>query len=857
MSDRAGPPRRAVALARRCLSPRNADRLIEALDDEYEVFQRPRVGRRRANLWYWGQVLRSILPLLLSGRRSGRSLVTADLRQLTRRLTRSPVSALAAVVTLALTLGVGASIVAVADQVLLRPPPFTDPHELFTLGVEPEGGPALASPSVAYSTLLEWRERADPRIPLEGYDPTSLTLTGLRDATRVGANDVTPGFFALLGIDPHVGRFFEDDDLGQRVVVVSHAFWAEQLGRHPADVGSQVMLGGIAHTVVGVLPQAFAFNLSRGDVWRLLPAAMPGSDDDTPVRVLGRLSADTPASAASLLHSPASGVDRGRVVATPISVALVGDSRRALVLLTSAAALAILIAFANLAVLLMVRSLDRRRELAVREALGARSSEAARQLAMEAVALVAIGVVMGILFAVALTPGIARYALELGGVAGREIDVSWRAIGVLSALAVTLGVACGVLPTLGRGRTRLATALRQGATSTRREVAVRRGFVAAEVAAAFVLLVSMGLLGTSLRAMLRTDPGFEATDVLKLQLSLPQAIYPDQASVVGFYRSLEDQLEARLPTATVGIIDEMPLSGDGGRSRIGLVQGDVPLVAVVRSATADYFPSIGIPLVEGRRFDGVRAPDALPTVLVTPAVARLWGPDQRVVGQRLWIDELEQSAEVIGVVGEVKHRALDEAELPTVYLSAAQFPSASSVVMVRSTLPPGDVSARIQEVVRRLDPELPVYGVETMDEVIAASPGVPARRLLTVTLTGFALLATALSLVGLFGLASHEVARRKTELALRAALGAKPSRLLRNTVNGSVRTVAIGLAVGLGLIALVLRALDTLLITSGVNDVLLLSAGVAVLLAVVGSAAALPAAVRAARSEPLTVLRAE
>lgn len=848
-----------MALARRCLTPRDADRLIEALDDEYEVFQRPRVGRRRANLWYWGQVLRSILPLLLSSRRSGGGLVTADAKQLARRLTRSPVSALAAVATLALTLGVGASIVAVADQVLLRPPPFGDPHELYTLGVAPEGQTEPVSPRVSYGTLLDWRERAGSRIPLEGYDPTSLTLTGLQDPTRVRANDVTPAFFSLLGIEPFIGRFFTPDDLGRPVAVLSHSFWSDQLGQHPAVIGSQLMLGGTPHSVVGVLPEDFAFSLSRGEVWRLLPAAVPGADDEgSPVRVLGRVVGEPPAAVTALLEQASTReVERARVVATPISVALAGDSGRTLLLLTSAAGLAILIAFANLAVLLMVRSLDRRRELAVREALGARSSEAARQLTMEAMALVAVGLALGVAFAVLLTPAIAGFALELGGIAGRDIDVSWRAITLLSAVSAALGIACGVIPTLGRGGSRIASTLRHGATSTRREVAVRRGFVSAEVAAAFVLLVSMGLLGTSLRSMLRTDPGFEATGVLKLQLSLPQTIYPDQASVVRFYRTLSDQLEARLPTATVGVIDEMPLSGDGGRSRVGLAQGDAPLEAVVRSATAAYFPAIGIPLVEGQTFDAESSLDDTPTVLVTPAVARMWGSDQRVVGQRLWIDELEQSAEIVGVVGEVKHRALDEGEIPTVYLSASQFPSASSIVMVRSALPGTDVAARVQEVVRRLDPELPVYSVETMDDVIAASPGVPARRLLTVTLTGFALLATTLSLVGLFGLASHEVARRRTELALRAALGAQPLRLLRNTLSGSVRTVAIGLAVGLGLAVIAIRALGALLIASDVGEIALLSLGVAILLAIVGSAAALPAAVRAARSEPLTVLRAD
>ena len=329
-----------------------------------------------------------------------------DLRHLLRNLRRSPASALAAVLTLSLTLGAGASIFAVVYAVLLSRSPFTDPDALVTLGEVPPEEAASAPRAVRYATFEAWRERAGSLAAMEASDGTHLTLTGLGAAERVHVTDVTPGFLPLLGVAPAHGRMFEANDLSQPVVILTHAFWVRTLAADPAAIGRQIVLGGRAHTIVGVMPEQFVYPLDQVDIWRALPLppAVPWDPQARAgyrVGVLARLASDTtPRDLTAALDEVSGGSSPpAQVVATPIAVRIARGSTRTLGLLAGAAALAFLIAFANFAGLLLVRSIDRRRELAVRAALGARTSEIARQLVLEAQTLVALGIAGGVLLA--------------------------------------------------------------------------------------------------------------------------------------------------------------------------------------------------------------------------------------------------------------------------------------------------------------------------------------------------------------------------------------------------------------------------------------------------------------------------
>jgi putative ABC transport system permease protein len=782
-----------------------------------------------------------------------------DLLHLARTLRRSPASGIAAIATLSLTLGAGASIYAVVDAVLLTPPPFANPEALVTVGEQPIDQPSAAPRAVVYATYEGWRQRASDLATLEALDGTNFTLTGLGAAERVSAAYVTPGYLTLLGIAPALGRGFAVDDIGRPVVVISHEFWRGRLGGDRDVIGRQIVLGSRPHTIVGVLPERIVFALNANDFW--LPFTMSPSRAAATgqrVAVMARLGTGvTPGFLAAALDQVSrTSSPPARVIATPVATAIAGDATRTLGLLAGAAALAMLIAFANLAGLLIVRSIDRRRELAVRSALGARRVEIARQVLLEALALVAVGTVGGVVLATWMTPAVASVVLEqFGGLARREVTVSWRVILILSALASTCAVICGWGPALAAARRSVADSLRREATRRPHELRFRRALVSGQVAVAFVLLVSMTLLGRSLARMLEINPGFDARGVLALSVSVPIATYPTER-VVSFYSALQSGLDGRFGPRSVSIVDELPLTGDRGRILVSAGPADSGREVVVRSVSRYYFEVMRIPVVAGRSFDARDGADAGPRVILSQSLARALFGSQEPIGRSVRFASAGQLAEVIGVAGDVKHRALDDPPLPTVYLPMSQSPSRSSRIVVRSARPDADVIALVREEVARLDRDQPVYGTQSMQNVVASSPGVPARRVLTATFMGFALLALVLGTIGLFGVVAHDVASRRTELALRIALGADPARLVTRTLSQGATMVGFGLIAGGVLSMWAARALGSVLPAADRLDIVSITVPAAVLLAA-GIGAVWPAARRAARTDPLIVLRSE
>ena len=784
-----------------------------------------------------------------------------DLVHLIRVLRRSPASAAAAILTLALTLGAGASIFAVVDAVLLTPPPFEDPDALVTIGETPRDAPPAEAPrAIGYATLEAWRDRARSLATIEAFDPTNLTLTGFGPAERMRATDVTPGLLALLGVSPIMGRGFGPDDVGRPVVIVSAAFWGGALNRDPRAIGREILLGGVRHTIIGVLPERFLFPLDASDIWRPMPVTSAQAVRAGPrVRAVGRLAPNvSPESLATSLDEVSrASTPAARAAVTRMATAVTGRSARPLGLLAGAAALAILIAFTNLAGLLIVRSIDRGRELAVRSALGAPRAEIARQLVLEAVAMVAAGTLAGVLLAFWLTPEVAALAQQqLGGIANREISVSWRVIGVVAMLAVACAGVCGLLPAIIASRRDVAGILRRGVTAAPRERWLRRAFVTAVVSFAFVLLVSVSLVGRSLMAVLAVNPGFDPAGVVTAAVAPPPARYPTVDQLVAFYSAVESNVSQRLGARAVAIIDELPLTNDRGRGLVSARPTEGAREAVIRVASGAYFDAMRIALIAGRAFDRRDDGAAPPRVVISESLASRLFPRESPIGRSITLDAGTRSAEVIGVVRDVKHRSLDEPELPTLYLSMWQFPSRGSQLVIRTTGSDRDVIATVREEVRRLDSDLPVYGVGAMSNTVARSPGVPARRVLTAAFLGFALLAVLLGAIGLFGVVAHEVASRRAELALRIALGANPAHMLTSTLGQGLSMVGSALLIGGGLSFWASRALAGVTNTSGRVDVVSTAAAAAVLL-LTGVCAVLPAARRAARTDPLTVLRDE
>ena len=784
----------------------------------------------------------------------------SDLRRLSRSIRRAPATALAAVLTLALTIGAGASIFAVVDAVLLTRPPFAEPEALAVIGETPLDDPAAAARAVRYATFEAWRERAGPLAALEAFDGTNLTLTGAGVAERVSATDVTPGFLSLLGVVPARGRSFQADDTSLDVAIVSAAFWHGELASDPAVVGRQLVLNGRAHTIVGVLPERFVFALNPSDIWRPIPVT-PAEAARTGYRVaaLGRLA---PGVSTAFVANALDEVSRrstppARTSVAPVATVIAGDSTRTLVLLAAAGAVAVTLAFVNLAGLLVVRSIDRRRELAVRTALGAGRFDIVRQVLVDAVVLVAVGSAAGVLLASWTTPTVGRLALQqASGLANRDIAVSWRVIGPVAIVAFAFACACTVVPALAALRSQASDILRRGVTPGGRELVVRRVFVAGEVALAFVLLVSMALVGRTMIRVLQVNPGFDPRTVLTLHVSLPAATYPNDARVASFYSALQSALQERLGAETVSIVDELPLTGDRGRAIVAVGPDDPPREAVVRAASPGYFEVMHIPIVTGRSFTRLDDAGAPPRAVVSQSLAQWLFGLEPAVGRRVRFGIGAQPVEIVGVAGDVKHRALDEPQLPTVYVSALQSPSRSSIVVVRSTRTDADIAAVVREEAARLDANLPTYGVRRLEEFVGASPGIPARRLLAAAFTGFAVLAVVLSAIGLFGVAAHDVASRRTELALRMALGADPVRIVVNTLRQGAVLVGAGLAAGAVLSTWTTRGLGTVVISSTQADLVSAAAAAAVLVAA-SAAAVFPAALRAARTDPMLTLRGE
>jgi len=783
----------------------------------------------------------------------------SDLLHLSRNLRRSPASAIAAILTLSLTLGAGASIYSIVDAVLLVPPPFDHPDALVVLGETPADEPGAAPRAVDYRTFEAWRDRARSLAALEAFDGTNFTLTELGAAERVSGTNVTPGFFAVLGVTPVIGRSFEAGDAAQPVAIVSDAFWRLKLASDASMIGRQIVLSGRRHTIVGVLPARFNFSLSTSDIWRTFPVGPAEAiRQGYRVRAVGRLSASGSGRDLSVMLNDVSRTSSppAQAAATPIAREIAGGARGMLAVLGGAAALAVLIAFTNLAGLLIVRSIDRRRELAVRTALGAKRTEIVKQLMLEAFTIVAIGTAGGTLLAFWMTPAVARLALAFAGVLGGDVQVSWRVIAVLSLLAIACAGACGLLPAWLASRGNALEVLRRGVSPPPRERAIRRASVIGEVALAFVLLVSMALLGRSLIAVMGVNPGFEPRGVIALSVSLPSAAYSGGDRVALFYAALQDVLAQRLGSGSSGIIDEMPLTGDRGRMLVSARAADTGREAVARRATPGYFDVMKIRIVSGRSFEaGDNASAPLRVVLSESLAERLFTREQPI-GRQVSLGTSSQMAEVVGVAADVKHRALDEALVPAVYLPFAQSPSNSSIVVVRSSRAAADIIAIVREEVARLDRELPVYGIRSMQDVVMNSPGVPQRRVLTMAFAGFAALAVVLGALGLFGVAAHEVAARRGELALRMALGADPVRILGMIATQGAVTIGSGLAVGYVLSIWAARGLSGFLYATNQFDIVSISVAAATLV-IAGALAVLPAALRAARTDPITALRNE
>jgi putative ABC transport system permease protein len=804
-----------------------------------------------------------------------------ELRHAARGLRRSPAFTATTVLTLGLGLGVVAALFAVVDAALLRPI-VADQDRVMRVWKQ-DVGRGLERHPLSYPEFRAWRDSSRSFLSLAAVnyaDASSAAVAVSGRPTAVKVTAVSSGFFGVVhGGAPLLGRWLEpaDEEPGAaQAAVVSEGFWRRLSGGDPGFVGTRLPWAGGERTlvVVGVAPAALDYPLGT-DLWvpiagfygtgsvafqvedrrfaqfeligRLVPSASPEQARAELEVVHRRLVDEFPDDYSAM-----------RVIVRPLLHAVLGDARQVLLFLFAAACLVFAIAGVNVSALLLMRAAARRREQAVRIALGASRQRLAREAIAESLPLAALGVGSGLLVAWTLLRGLRAMApAEIPRLANAALDPRVLAVCALAALlwVVTLGSAPAWRRRLDPAGLSPELAVRGG-----RGTASLRLFTIAEIAAAVAVAVAAGVLLRSFGRLQAIDRGFETDQVTVVSLLLSEARYPDAAATLAFYERLVPEIAALPGVAAASPFHIAPGSGSAGLSaRVrfeGQTDGDVR-----RNPWANwdpvmpgYFETLGIPITRGRSFTRADRPDAAPVVIVNEEVARQYWPGQDPLGKRLQLTSGSPWATVVGVAADLRYRELTRT-WPCVYLPAGQFFFfAPRELAVRSATPAAVLLPAIRARLQALDPSAAVGGVASMESLAGKELERPRAAMAVASL--FALLAVLLAAVGVYGVASYEVAQRNRELALRSALGATPARIFRAELWRASVLGGLGAALGLAVAALATRSLGALLFGVAPTDPRSFALGAVGLLAIVLAAACVPA-LRAARADPAAVLRSE
>ncbi|HYL15889.1 MAG TPA: ABC transporter permease [Terriglobales bacterium] len=802
-----------------------------------------------------------------------------EVRLTFRRLARRPGFALVVVGTLALGIGANTAIFSVVNTVLLRPLPYPSPERLVMIwGKDATRG--ISETRVSYPDFRDWREASKSFETLAAFwafPNGDVNLTGGAEPERVPVARVTSGFFEVMGVRLAHGRSFlpEENIAGKhRVAILSHALWQRRFGGDPSLVGRAVQVNGFPYTVVGILASEFrapgmlAFG-ERVDLWRpLVPDDnQTGGRGSRNLRVVGRLKPGVSVETARQeLLTITSGMEQTypdtnkgwSVNLIPLREQVVRQSRPALLVLLGAVTLVLLIACTNVANMLLARASDRRGEVAVRRALGAPRRAIVGPILTESVLLATIGGIAGVLLAhggIKLLVWLAPSRLPRLD----EIVVDTPVLLFAFLVSVTAGFLFGLAPVLNASSVDLISGLRHG--SRGRGVApgrrLRQALVLSELTLTFVLLVGAGLLMRSFKELLGVDPGFEPERLLTLQIELPMGTkYTKQEQRTTFFDELLQRVQRFPEVRSITMVNSPPL---GERdfttsfSVVGELNDPSAPAADVQLVGPEYFRTLGIPLIAGRRFterDGKQAPRV---AIVNETAARRWS-GSRAIGGRFKVG-FELEAEVVGVVRDVRNKGFDAAVPPIIYVPSEQLAYNFMTVVVRtSTSAPRALVPAIRAAVRDLDSEQPIYNVRTMDELISAS--VAERRFQMLLLAGFAGMALVLALAGVYGVMSYTVGQRTQEIGVRMALGAEPRDVLRSVVRESLTLALIATAIGVPASLIVARLLSASLFGVGPSDPWIYVGTLVVIIATAIVSAYAPAR-RAAAVDPAIALRTE
>ena len=800
-----------------------------------------------------------------------------DLRYALRMMRRRPGFATVVILTLALGIGATTAIFSVVNGVLLRPLPFPEPERLYVVRGQPrDGNPEKVGRSQSYPDFVEFRSAASSLftgiLAMRTHPSTLLDEEG--EPTRVQSTFITGEGWAVLRTRAHLGRLLlpSDDVPGAPpVALISHALWQSRYGGDPALVGRVVTINGEPVTIVGVVPPDF--RLLLGDVWRpLVPDPLDGERGVHRLFVIGRLAAGVQPDEAEAalqvvarrleLQYPRDNANRG-VDLEPLHETIVGDTRPALLILLGAVSLVLLIGCANLASFFLARAAAREREIAVRSALGAARGRLVRQFLTESLLLALIGGLAGLAVAWAGMRALIAWVPRSVPRAS-EIALDVPVLLFLLVISCVVGVAFGVLPGLQlRNAAPRAGTLKDGTRGSTAAPGARRlrhGLVVAEVALATVLVVGAALLMQSFWRLHSAAPGFSPDGLVVTPLQLPLASYDSSSKVIQFYQRLQEEAAAMPGVEAVSVAFEHPLSA-GWTSSFAIADRDPPPrgqepEARVRPVWPGYFKTVGIPIIRGR---DVALSDRMGTpgvVVVNEAFVRRHYPGRDALGERInrlpWWQGAPATYEIVGVVADEPYMGRGRPGDPATYFAHAQFPMNDMFLVIRAAGEPLALAPAIRERVWRVDPNLPVGRIQSMQELLGDSVAEPRFN---ATLLGlFALAALLLAAVGIYGILSYSVAQRTNEIGVRMALGAERWRVVRLVVGEGLTVAMLGIVLGLGGAFALSRVMDALLYGGEGSDPRLFLAVAAVLASVALLAAYLPAR-RASRIEPVVALR--
>ena len=814
--------------------------------------------------------------------------IVKDVHYAVRALRRNPGFTLAAVLTLGLGIGANTALFSVVNGVLLRPLPYGQPERLVALQNRWDGNDGESSISPAeYFDYLD-QLTAFERIGVS--TPAIVSITGEGEPERLPATAVSAGVLPLLGVAPVAGRVFapQEDVPSPEVVILSYELWQRRFSGAESVLGRRIIVNGLPRTVIGVMPAGFRV---PDDLSSTTPAEVfiPLGLHRDSVRIRGshyltgvarlRRGASVEQGRADIATVARRFVARFpsdypekmqfRASVTPLLESVVGEVRPVLVILLAAVGFVLMIACANVAGLLLSRTEGRRREMAVRTALGAGRGRLVRQLLVESIVLALFGGLVGVGLAVLGTRGLV--SLRPPDLPRLDaIGVDTRVLLFALAASTVVGVLFGLLPAIQATGLDVQSMLREagrGFAGSRRQGA-RRVLVVGEVALALVLLVGAGLMTRSFVGLLSVDPGYRVDHVLTVPVTLPAARYEEDERVIGFFRELTRRVAGLPGVTTAGAVAGVPLVAERGDIGINIPERPLPAGGTRRRAdwqvvTPGYFQAMGMRLLRGRGIEDADQANTPGVVVINQALANKYWAGEAPIGKRFILGGRAGPGEVtiVGIVGDVRHASLASAPEPEMYLAHTQFRFwggggilRSLSLVVRTAAEPSTLTRAVRAEVAAFDPQLPLGTFRTMEEVRGESVSQP--RFLMFLFSVFSIVSLAIAVVGIYGVIAYGVAQRRKEIGIRVALGARPSTVAGMVVRQGMGLAVLGIALGLLMAFALTRFLSSFLFSVTPTDPITLGT-VTLSLAAAALAATYVPALRATRTDPVEVLRAE